>query len=184
MFLKFTRVQPIDYAKEIPFYIGLAVAMLMIFALEAHCKVYPVGVVTVYDGDSLRLKFENDFEFDARLQGIDAPELTQNYGSYCKTELESQVGIGIIPNPSINLRVWIIAEDSYNRKLVKLFRPDYSEINFSMIQAGCAWIYSPRKSERKKYRAAFADAYKNQIGLFSAPTFCEPSKYRRGTCTE
>lgn len=158
------------------FIVGVSLAIL-ILQMSAHCKLYPVQVVSVYDGDTLRLKFANDFEFDARLHGIDAPELLQKYGENCKVLLEEKT-------EAENLRAYFIAEDKYNRKLLKLVRPDYSEINFEMIESGCAWIYSPTRSERTRYKEAFKIAWTSNIGLFSDSPFCQPDKWRRGTCQE
>ncbi len=187
----YVNSQPINYRKELPYFIGLFIALLLIFSVDAHCKVYPVSVVNVIDGDSLRLKFDNDFEFDARLHGIDAPEISQNLGNLCKSRLETLVS-------GETLRVWFVAEDKFNRKLVKLVRANYSEINLDMIANGCAWLLSPRRSEREKYRKAFADAYDLRtpgkslfIGAGMAtgtppihPKNCKPDAYRRGTCQE
>lgn len=158
------------------FVVGVIFTVL-ILNITAHCKLYPVQVVSIYDGDTLRLKFDNDFEFDARLHGIDAPELAQKFGEFCLKALEQKTSDG-------GLRAYFIAEDSYNRKLIKLVRADYSEINYELIEAGCAWLYSPTRSERTKYREAFKIAWTSQIGLFGDPPFCEPRKWRKGTCTE
>lgn len=167
--------------KKNPFQIAFiticAIILIVLSFQMVECKTYAVNVVSVYDGDTLRLSFENDFQFDARLHGIDAPELTQDFGTQCRTTLVNLVA-------GQTLKVWIISEDRYNRKLVKLFRPDYTEVNYDMIVAGCAWLYSPRKSEKEKYYAAFSAAYLSHAGLFSQTRFCQPSKWRRGTCVE
>jgi endonuclease YncB( thermonuclease family) len=154
-----------------------ACALIGLLLQFAHCQTLAVNVVDVHDGDTLRLSFENGFQFDARLQGIDAPELAQHFGGDCRQKLKELTD-------NTKLKVWIIAEDSYNRKLIKLIGSDYSDINLEMVQNGCAWLASPRRSERDKYRSAFRDAWTQRIGLFSMEGFCQPSKFRKGVCTE
>ena len=108
---------------------------------------------------------------------IDAPELAQNYGNTCQEILKGYAN-------EENLRVQFVGEDSYNRKLIYLVRPDYSEINFDLITVGCAWVYSPSRSRRENYKAAFKVAWTSQVGVFSLDKHCQPSKFRRGTCAE
>lgn len=167
----------LNQRREFAWYLGAFIFLMLFVAVDSHCQVLEVTVVSVHDGDTLRLSFPNGFQFDARLHGIDAPELLQNYGETCRSELITRTG-------TTTLRVWIISEDQYNRKLVKLIRPDFSEINYELLESGCAFPLSPRRSERDKYRKAYANAFKNKIGLFSAEKFCEPYKWRKGTCTE
>ena len=173
-------------------------AVLGFFVGLANCQAFDVSVVSITDGDTLRLKFTNNFEFDARLQGIDAPELTQTKGAYCKSMLENSVA-------GQSLKIWIIAEDKFNRKLVKLFRADFQEINLSLISTGCAWKFSTRRNDKKLYTLAYKTAWVNCLGLWSArdgcwqtttnpdigepypsqpPAPCAPRKFRLGKCPE
>lgn len=164
----------LKYTKRLLWIIGFA---LLIFVNSGHGqrKVFPVQIVNVTDGDTLRLKFDNDFDFDARLAGIDAPELSQSFGAECKTNLQNLVA-------GASLRIWILAEDSYGRKIVVLFRDDYSEINLEVVASGCAWLSSVRRNDRERYKAAYAAALSAQLRIWSEPNPCNPAKFRKGKC--
>ena len=143
-----------------------------------------VTVKTVYDGDSLRLKFTNGFEFDARLHGVDAPEINQTTGASCKSELQTLTN-------GQTFRVWIIAEDAYNRKLVKLVDNNFYEVNEHILKHGCAYPLSPRRSEKSRYRRNHANANAMAgsvcfcgITIRDPLLYCQPAKFRRGTCAE
>lgn len=162
----------------------LSFAIFGLFAAVASAQLPRVEVVSITDGDTLRLKFENGFEFDARLHGVDAPELAQPRGINCR-----EVLIKLVANKA--LRVWIIAEDVFNRKLVKLLDESFSEINIALIGHGCAYLASPRRREKKIYKETFIAAENRRyvgrnetIPYYKPSEYCEPRKFRKGKCPD
>ncbi len=169
-------------------FIFAGILLLLCFSFT-YCQVYDVQLVSVTDGDSLRLKFNNNFAFDARLGWIDAPESDQQFGLEAKNKL-------IELTNGQQLRARILFEDRFNRKVVILFRPDFTEINQQMVASGFAWLNSVPRSEEKRYKAWYLSAYNDCLGLWSmvdrcqriggaTPSFpepCKPSKFRKGKC--
>lgn len=152
------------------------IALYMFAAsLIAPAQTVRATAAEIRDGDTVVLQFENGFQFDARLIGIDAPELTQSYGQQAKTELEEMI-VGE------ELRVLIVAEDRYNRKLVYLFRNDYFDVNVEMLNRGAAWRYSVSRRNSKMYRAAEKSARITRRGLWQESAPCPPRKWRIGKC--
>lgn len=155
--------------------LGMFLALVILFAVEAKAKVYPVELVEAYDGDTVRLKFENDFEFDARLVWIDAPELEQPFGR----EAREQLIQFLTEKP---FKAAFFGEDRFNRKLVLLLRDTFVEINYLMVSNGYAWLYSVKRNEKERYLSAWKTAYFGQFGLWSEENPCQPRKFRRGGC--
>lgn len=159
-------------------------------ALVSKAQTVVVTAESIADGDTLTLRMSNGFTFNARLHGIDAPELSQPFGSEAKAHLTSLVY-------QQQLRAWIIAQDSFGRKLVHLLKIDYTNLNLAMIRSGFAWQDSTRKTDRKSFADAMDAARVEKIGIwsvypadvsFGAPIPehtipCRPRKWRAIKCS-
>ena len=126
-------------------------------------------VVGIHDGDSITVLSVEKKQIKIRLEGIDAPELKQAFGSRAKEHLSS-----LIMGKDVTLIVK--GEDLYKRTLSKIFL-DAQDVNLTMISDGFAWHYS-KYSKDKKFAEAEADARIKKKGLWIDQNPVAPWDYR------
>jgi endonuclease YncB( thermonuclease family) len=111
-----------------------------------------------------------------RLQGIDAPERKQAFGTKSKEHLSDSVaGKFVIVEYS--------KRDRYERILGKVLLSD-QDMNFEQIKAGLAWHYKKYQNEqttvdRKLYSETEIEARKAKRGLWHDPEPVPPWEYRK-----
>lgn len=104
-----------------------------------------------------------------RLNGIDAPELHQDFGQRSRQYLDSMVfgkTIDIFPT----------SIDQYGRT-VAIILVDNENVNYKMVAAGLAWHYL-KYSKDINLQKAEDFASENGIGLWSMPNPIPPWEYR------
>ena len=123
-------------------------------------------VTKVYDGDTVTL----EGNIKVRLEGIDTPEIRQQFGKQSRDFLR-----GLVDGQKIKV-TWT-KKDRYKR-IIGTIHYQGENINLTMIISGYAWHY-------KKYNqnASFADAETNarngRIGLWKSGDAVPPWLYRR-----
>ena len=127
------------------------------------------NVVYVYDGDTVKLKTNDDKEYKIRLSGIDAPEYNQKYGKEAKEYLSS-----LIYNKLICIEV--LGTDKYDRILATIFY-EKENVNCKMLKAGYAWHYKYYDSN-KGYAEAEMYAKNKKVGLWQDKAPEAPWDYR------
>ena len=124
-------------------------------------------VVSIVDGDSLEIYYENKKE-KVRLFGIDAPELNQEYGKESKKYLQLLL---------LNKKVILLlkSKDKYDRMIaIVLFKN--KDINSLLVKKGFAWAYlnySDLYIKEEEY------AKKHKLGLWSLKSPINPQKWRK-----
>lgn len=132
-------------------------------------------VVAVHDGDTITLKNESG-QKKIRLAGIDAPELSQPYGTESRATLrESVLGKQV--------QVENTKEDKYGRVVGKLM-VDEQDINLKQVQSGMAWVYREyvkelSKEDRVAYLEAEAQSKAVSAGLWRDSNAVEPWNWRK-----
>ena len=126
-------------------------------------------VVGIHDGDSITVLSVEKKQIKIRLEGIDAPELKQAFGSRAKEHLSS-----LIMGKDVTLIVK--GEDLYKRTLSKILL-DSQDVNLSMVRDGFAWNYS-KYSKDKKFAEAEAEARTKKKGLWIDQNPVAPWDYR------
>ena len=126
-------------------------------------------VVGIHDGDSITVLSVEKKQIQIRLEGIDAPELKQAFGSRAKEHLSS-----LIMGKDVTLIVK--GEDLYKRSLSKIFL-GAQDVNLTMISDGFAWHYS-KYSKDKKFAEAEAEARTKKKGLWKDQDPVAPWDYR------
>ena len=143
-------------------------------------------VVSVTDGDTIKVLDRNRVQHKVRLTGIDAPERGQPFGQASKKYLASMVsGREVFIESSKN--------DRYGRVLGKVWvQPaDCSscgktlDINHAQLLAGMAWwyrYYAKQQSpeDRGRYESAEDEAKARGWGLWSAASPINPYDWRKG----
>lgn len=126
-------------------------------------------VVSVQDGDTLEILIDNR-PLRIRLNGIDAPERGQPFGSNAKEALSSRTFgkvVSIVDHGS----------DSFDRTLGDVL-VDGQSVNLYLVASGLAWHYS-KFSDDQQLAAAEANARANRIGLWSDHRSVAPWDWRK-----
>jgi endonuclease YncB( thermonuclease family) len=142
--------------------------------IQATClEGKPLGVI---DGDTFTFIDKNQSKFTIRLQGIDAPEISQPYGREAKNELQRLL--------ETTPKITVCGEkyDKYDR-LVAHVSTSTLNLNYIMISNGLAWFYKEFENElsekdRKLYAAAEELARSYKLGLWSSPNPTPPWAYK------
>jgi len=125
-------------------------------------------VVGVHDGDTLTLLVDRQ-QYKVRLDGIDAPELGQDYGTRAKQALSKAVF-------GKTLRIETHGQDKYGRTLGEVFDGAES-INRRLVRDGMAWHYA-KYSTSKELADAEKTARQNKTGPWADPAAVPPWEYR------
>jgi endonuclease YncB( thermonuclease family) len=133
-------------------------------------------VVRIADGDTVTVLDSNDTQHRIRLEGIDAPESHQAFGTQSKKNLSQMV---------FGKDVTIVYEktDQYGRIVGKILL-DGKDINLEQVKAGMAWHYKEYQREqtpedRELYAAVEEEARKAHRGLWQDPEPVQPSAFRK-----
>ena len=132
-------------------------------------------VVGIHDGDSITVLSVEKKQIKIRLEGIDAPELKQAFGSRAKEHLSS-----LIMGKDVTLIVK--GEDLYKRTLSKILL-DSQDVNLTMISDGFAWNYA-KYSKDKKFAEAEAEARIKKKGLWIDQDPVAPWDWRKAKSHE
>ncbi len=133
-------------------------------------------VVKVTDGDTVHVLDSAEDRHKIRLQGIDAPEKKQAFGTRSKEHLSHLVA-GQTVEVDWNKR------DRYKRIVGKIVHQG-QDINLEMVRAGMAWWYrkyarEQNPGDRVLYEAAEKDARENRRGLWVDSRPVAPWEWRR-----
>ena len=138
-------------------------------------------VIGVHDGDTVTVLDQDNKKFTIRLQGIDAPELKQEFGAVSQKNLSSMV---LGKQVSI---VWTKV-DKY-RRTVGTIMLDGRDINIEQVKAGVAWHFKKYEDEqsptdRLTYAAAEQAARAAKLGLWKGETPLAPGDWRQEAKTK
>jgi endonuclease YncB( thermonuclease family) len=159
--------------------------LILFFISIAQADVTGV-VVSVTDGDTIKVLDENNTQHKVRLTGIDAPERGQPFGLASKKYLASMLG-------GKEVFVESNKNDRYGRVLGKVWVQPADcpscgktlDINHAQLLAGMAWwyrYYAKQQSaeDRGRYESAEDEAKARDRGLWSVPDPVNPYDWRKG----
>ncbi|MDQ2921714.1 MAG: thermonuclease family protein [Acidobacteriota bacterium] len=133
-------------------------------------------VVRVADGDTVTVLDSTDTQHKIRLEGIDAPESHQAFGTQSKQNLSQMV---------FDKDVTVIFQktDQYGRLVGKILL-DGKDINLEQVKAGMAWHYREYQREqapedRELYAKAEDEARAARRGLWQDADPVEPGAFRK-----
>ena len=169
------------------FVIALLAATLLIAGQRAHAAELHGKVVGVADGDTITVVDSAHATHRIRLNGIDAPEKGQPYGTRAKEQLAALV----FGKPVI---VAWNKHDRYGRIVgqVRLAAPvactaptcaNSGDVGLTLIEAGLAWHYKRYQNEqtaedRTRYARAEEEARSRRAGLWHDAHPVAPWDYR------
>jgi endonuclease YncB( thermonuclease family) len=133
-------------------------------------------VVRIADGDTITVLDASKTQYRIRLQGIDAPESKQDFGTQSKKQLSALI---------FGKDVEVVYEktDRYGRLVGKILLGG-KDINLEQVRAGMAWHYKDYEREqspedRELYARTEDEARNARRGLWIDPNPVEPSEFRR-----
>ena len=139
-------------------------------------QVFMGRVVRIADGDTITVLDGSNAQHRIRLQGIDAPESHQAFGTQSKKNLSDMI---------FDREVTIEYEktDQYGRIVGKILL-DGKDINLEQVKAGMAWHYKEYQREqspadREIYARAEDEARNARKGLWADADPIEPSAFRK-----
>jgi endonuclease YncB( thermonuclease family) len=132
-------------------------------------------VINVHDGDTVTVLDQNNKKTHIRLQGIDAPELKQDFGSVSQQNLSRMV---------LGKQVTIVWTklDKYRRTVGTIMLNGH-DINIEQVKAGLAWHFKKYEDEqnpedRRTYAAAEQQARAAKLGLWQDSNPTPPGDWR------
>ncbi len=154
----------------------IALFFLVVLSIAASADTLTGKVVKVADGDSMTVLDNTSTQHRIRLQGIDAPERKQAFGSASKKHLAS-----LVAGKTVTVK-WD-KRDRY-RRIVGFVIVDGQDVNLVQVKAGMAWFYRYYQKEqssenRKLYAQAEDEARANTKGLWQDKNPMPPWEWRR-----
>ena len=127
-------------------------------------------VVGVHDGDTITLLTTDKTQVKVRLEGIDVPELNQDFGNAAKKALSELVfGQQVVVHQK--------GLDRYKRTLGRVF-VGATDANLEVVRLGLAWRYDKYSNEAALLRAQ-NEARDARRGLWAAPNPIPPWEWRK-----
>jgi endonuclease YncB( thermonuclease family) len=133
-------------------------------------------VVGVHDGDTLTVLTPEKTEIKVRLEGIDAPESKQPFGSASKASLSAMTF-------GRQVRLECGKTDRFRRKVCRVFQGT-TDVNREQLKRGMAWHFNKYADEqpageRQADDEAETNARARSLGVFSQPNPQAPWDFRR-----
>lgn len=155
----------------------IATAAFLLTPFAAQAQTLTGGVVSVGDGDTLRVS-SNGSTLTLRLACVDAAETAQKpYGPAAAQRLKQLLPVG----QTVSLRVADI--DRYGRSIAKVYKGNLS-INLAMVQEGQAVVYRDYLNAcpelRDRLLKAEASAKTRRIGFWNQTNPLLPQDFRLG----
>jgi endonuclease YncB( thermonuclease family) len=143
-----------------------AVLLTAIFAAES--TEITGKVVSIADGDTCTVLIDRE-QVKVRLDGIDAPEKKQPFGTKSREHLAALIH-------EKQVRVVVTGKDRYGRSLGTIW-DGKTNVNEAMVRSGLAWHY--KKYSRDKRLAELEDAArKSKHGLWADKSPMPPWEWR------
>ena len=127
-------------------------------------------VTRIIDGDSILVTDSKSVEYEVQLEGIDAPEIKQDFGK------ESTEGLSKLLKDK-TVRITWKSKDNFERLLAQVYDGD-KHINMEMIKTGMAWHFKRYNQDEELAKAETA-AKEAKKGLWAKESPVAPWDYRK-----
>ncbi len=131
--------------------------LLILFSLLSVTDSFKAKVIGVYSGDTIVVSTSNDKQIKVRLEGIDCPELDQEYGDSAKM---ATVALCF----KKDVRIEKVGLDTYGRTLAYVYVGDIC-LNKELLRLGMAWQYKEYNTDPELAKLE-DDARANKTGLW------------------
>lgn len=151
--------------------------LLRAVSATAHAEVISGRVVAISDGNTLMLLDVTNRRHKIRLAGIDAPELTQDFGQKARTNLSA---LAFNQQAEADCREF----DRHQRELC-IVTVNGKDIGLEQVRNGMAWLYPKYAVDqtpqgRADYEQAEFRAKIHRFGLWNSKNPTPPWDWRRG----
>ena len=146
--------------------------LLFLLLLIRAPNTFYAKVVGVHDGDSITVLTASNQQIKVRLEGVDCPELKQDYGQKAKQYTSSLCF-------QKQVRIETTGKDRYGRTLAFVYVGNTC-INKELLKAGMAWHFKKYNSNSELARIENV-ARSKKIGLWSRPSPKPPWEFRKKT---
>ena len=146
------------------------IILLLVFYTALQADILTGKLVSVTDGDTVKILTKDKTLYKIRLNGIDAPEKSQAFGKKSKANLSKLVAGRIVD-------VHYKKTDRYGRILGTIL-VDNHDMNLRQIEDGFAWVYR-RYCKRADYYKAEEYARNRKLGLWYDKYPMPPWEYRK-----
>jgi endonuclease YncB( thermonuclease family) len=148
--------------------------LLFLLVLSTFCGSLTAGTFTgkcvgISDGDTI-LVMKGGRAIKIRLEGIDCPELGQDFGTRAKRFTSNMVFRKLVDVKEHN-------QDEYGRIVARVYI-DGKDLSLELVKAGLAWRFR-RNSLDLILNRTEVQARKQKIGLWSMPNPIPPWEFRR-----
>ncbi len=144
--------------------------LLILFSLLTINESFNALVIGVYSGDSLIVTLSNKEQLRVRLEGIDCPEVDQEYGDSAKMAT-------VVFCFKKDVRIEKIGLDTYGRTLAYVYVGDIC-LNRELLRLGMAWHYKGYNNDPELAKLE-EEARNNKAGLWRQPKPEAPWDFRR-----
>ena len=150
--------------------------LLILFSCSLQAASLQGKVVSVADGDTIKVLDATNTQHKIRLQGIDAPEKAQPFGQKSKQSLSQ-----LVYNKQVTVEYQ--KKDKYGRILGKVIL-NGTDVCLEQIKLGMAWHYKQYKSDQPKedretYAQVEQTARVQAVGLWKDKMPNPPWEYRK-----
>ena len=126
-------------------------------------------VISVIDGDTIRILTPDKHNIKIRLACIDAPEKRMPFGKKSKYHLSDLI---------FGKQVTVITHGrGTHGRIIGTIYLNGIDINLEQVKSGMAWVYKKYCHEQKYYDVE-EQARKNKLGLWQAPNPIPPWEWR------
>lgn len=156
----------------------LTIALLLLSQMPSLAQTLPtMQVISVGDGDTIRVRNNKGQQLTIRLSCVDAPESRQApWGEQSTNRLKQLLPVGQV----VSLK--IVEKDKYGRTVAEVYKENQS-INLQMVESGQAVVYTQylNKCPKLKQRLLQAEAIakKQRYGFWNQTNPLMPWEFRR-----
>lgn len=159
---------------RIPTHRFLFVLLLLVFAVADNATAWTGQVVSVTDGDTIKVLDPAGRQVKVRLYGIDTPEKKQAFGQAATKHTANMIAGKVV-------EIEEVGKDRYGR-IVGIVLIGGKNVNQELVRDGYAWVYKQycKKPECQEWQALEQVAKASRLGLWHDPAPMPPWDWRRG----
>lgn len=146
-----------------------SLALVLLVTPLLWCETYIGKCVGVSDGDTISV-MKAGRAVKIRLEGIDCPEMGQDFGTRAK-----QFTSGMVYGKDVEVKEY--NRDIYRRTVARVYIGG-QDVSLELVKAGLAWHFKKYSSDPVLAEAE-VEARRGKRGLWSMPNPVPPWEYRR-----
>lgn len=152
----------------------LFVLLLLVLAVTENVFAWPGQVVSVTDGDTIKVLDPAGQQVKVRLYGIDTPEKKQSFGQAATKHTANMIA-------GKTVEIEEVDRDRYGR-IVGIVLVGGVNVNQELVKNGYAWVYKQycKKPECREWQVLEQAAKATRLGLWLDPAPMSPWDWRRG----